>query len=136
MISGLVLNRTATPTHKTAPWLRSLARQFVLAGLFYLSLKLAPATRPSGFSNLWPWRVAHGLGHRIRGLGFTGRGSWPFFSWQGPPAIGSICAVFAPDSADFAPRPALAGTGACAMFLTNNHKENSMSNIKSHRVPR
>ena len=58
------------------------------------------------------------------------------FSWQGPPAIGSNCAVFEPDSADFEPRPALAGTGACAMFLTNNHKENSMSNIKSHRVPR
>ena len=71
-----------------------------------------------------PWAGVHGSRFAVR------------FSWQGPRDIGSICAVLAADSADFSPRPALAGTGACAMFLTNNHKENSMSNIKSHRVPR
>lgn len=86
-LSGL--NRTVTRTHKNAPWLCSLARQFILAGLFYLFIKLAPAARPLSFLNVWPWRVARGawvaapdppiaprscatvaalLDHRIRGL--------------------------------------------------------------------
>jgi hypothetical protein len=60
-----------------------LARQFILAGLFYLFIKLAPAARPLSFLNVWPWRVARGwpvrtvasssrfaalLDHRIRQL--------------------------------------------------------------------
>lgn len=69
------------------------------------------------------------------------RGAWPVapdppiggaaaraadrFSRQGPPDIGSICAVFAPDSADFWPRTGVCATGAWAMFLTNNHVENT-----------
>ena len=65
-LSGL--NRTVTLTHKTAPWLRSLARQFFLAGLFYLFIKLAPAARPLSFLNVWPWRVARERWHRIRQL--------------------------------------------------------------------
>jgi len=48
----LGLNRTVTLTHKNAPRLRSLARQFVLAGLFYLFIKLAPAARPLSFLNV------------------------------------------------------------------------------------
>ena len=47
------------------------------------------------------------------------------FSWQGPPDIGSICAVYAPVFAVFAPRTGVCATGAWAMFLTNNHVENT-----------
>ena len=69
------------------------------------------------------------------------RGAWPVapdppiggaaaraadrFSRQGPLPIGSNCAVFAPDSAVFAPRTGVCATGAWAMFLTNNHVENT-----------
>lgn len=45
---------------------------------------------------------------------------------QGPPAIGSNCAVSAPKSAIFAPRPRGEPAGAWAMFLTNNHVENNI----------
>jgi hypothetical protein len=106
--------------------LRSLARQFGLAGLFYLFIKLAPAARPLSFLNVWPWRVGGGTGSadcvaQLRQLAWFAA----LFSRQGPPAIGSNCAVFAPDSAVFAPRTGVSATGAWAMFLTNNHVENT-----------
>ena len=90
MIWLLGLNRTATPTHKTAPWLRLSARQFVLAGLFYLSLKLAPAARPLSFLNAWPWRVAHGLGHRIRRLRGLARSPDGAVAWRSCATVARI----------------------------------------------
>ena len=95
------------------------------AGLFYLFIKLAPAARPLSFLNVWPWRVTRGQRHRIHRLRGAAARFADRFSRQGPPDIGSICAVYAPDSADFWPRTAVAGTGAWAMFLTNNHVENT-----------
>jgi hypothetical protein len=44
---------------------------------------------------------------------------------RGARPSGCICAVFAPDSAVFAPRTGVCATGARAMFLTNNHVENT-----------
>ena len=65
------------------------------------------------------------LDHRIRRLRGAAARTADRFSRQGPLPIGSNCAVFAPDSADFWPRTGVCATGAWAMFLTNNHVENT-----------